>query len=238
MNYKKIYDQIIERANNRVLNGYKEKHHIIPRCLGGGDEKSNIAELTAREHFLCHWLLHEIYPEDKKLLWAFNMMCTVKDRNQMRYTPSSRIVEYAKIKYANSLIGTKQSEEAKEKNRISNSGVNNPFFGKKHSEETKSKMRKSKPSLLGERNPSKKEEVRKKISSKNLGRKLQNITGKNHPFSKRILQFDLNGNFIKEWESMNLAANATNVQHSGIRACCKGRYKQCKGYIWKYKNED
>jgi len=56
MNYQKIYDQIIERAKNRKLEGYKEKHHIIPKCLGGPDNKENLVELTAREHFLCHLL--------------------------------------------------------------------------------------------------------------------------------------------------------------------------------------
>ena len=52
MNYQKIYNQIIERAKNRQLEGYKEKHHIIPRCLNGNNDKENLVKLTAREHFL------------------------------------------------------------------------------------------------------------------------------------------------------------------------------------------
>ena len=60
MNYQRIYNQIIERAKTRQLNCYKEKHHIIPRCIGGKDI-NNIVELTAKEHFLCHRLLCEIY---------------------------------------------------------------------------------------------------------------------------------------------------------------------------------
>jgi len=51
MDYQNIYSQIIERAKNHQLEGYKEKHHIIPKCMGGTDEKENIAELTAKEHF-------------------------------------------------------------------------------------------------------------------------------------------------------------------------------------------
>ena len=62
MEYTRIYNQLIERAQNRTLEGYVEKHHIIPKCLGGSNNKENLVELTAREHFLCHKLLTKIYP--------------------------------------------------------------------------------------------------------------------------------------------------------------------------------
>lgn len=61
MNYQKIHDAIIERAKTRKLKGYKERHHVIPRCLGGPDVESNLVDLTAREHFIVHLLLAEIY---------------------------------------------------------------------------------------------------------------------------------------------------------------------------------
>lgn len=108
MNYQKIYDSIIERAKteNREKNDivYYEAHHIIPICLGGtGNVKQykkheNIVLLTAREHFICHWILHELYPENKELTKAFYLMCAVENGKQERYRPSSRIIEYAKIK--------------------------------------------------------------------------------------------------------------------------------------------
>lgn len=78
MNYKKIYDSIIEVSKNRKTNGYTETHHIIPKSLGGGDDKSNLVSLTAREHFLCHYLLAKMYPtfseEWFKMNNAFIMM--------------------------------------------------------------------------------------------------------------------------------------------------------------------
>ena len=73
MNYKKIYDQLIMRSKTRKLTEYKERHHIVPKCMNGTNDKENIAELTAREHFIAHKLLCEIYPENNKLryaLWA------------------------------------------------------------------------------------------------------------------------------------------------------------------------
>lgn len=62
MDYKKVYDSIIERARNRVeVTEAFDKHHIIPRSLGGSDQKTNLVRLTLREHFICHLLLAKIY---------------------------------------------------------------------------------------------------------------------------------------------------------------------------------
>ena len=55
--YTRWYYSIIDRAQSRTLSGYKERHHIIPRSLGGSNQKNNIVNLTGREHFICHWLL-------------------------------------------------------------------------------------------------------------------------------------------------------------------------------------
>jgi len=85
MNYQKIYYQIIDRAKNRELTSYKELHHIIPKCMGGTDEKENLVYLTAREHYLCHQLLCEIYPKEKKLFFAFWAMSNqLNNKNQKK----------------------------------------------------------------------------------------------------------------------------------------------------------
>lgn len=76
MDYKRIYDSIIERAKERVPEGYVERHHIVPSCMGGSDDKHNLVALTPEEHFLCHVLLVKIYPEHTGLIYAVNMMCT------------------------------------------------------------------------------------------------------------------------------------------------------------------
>lgn len=55
--YTSTYYRIIERSKNRNIFGYTEKHHIIPKSLGGTNSKTNIVVLTAREHYLCHLLL-------------------------------------------------------------------------------------------------------------------------------------------------------------------------------------
>ena len=81
MNYQRIYDQLIDRAKreDRVKEKdgvYYERHHIIPKYLGGEGKTSqwrthsNIVLLTAREHFLAHILLVEIHPKEYKLKHA------------------------------------------------------------------------------------------------------------------------------------------------------------------------
>lgn len=56
--------------------------------------------------------------------------------------------------------------------------------------------------------------------------------------SKTVLQFDKNGNFIKDWSSIKEAARITNMSASNIVRCCKERTKFCGGFIWKYKEKE
>jgi len=74
MNYYKIYQSLVERGKNRSLGeAYKETHHIIPRCMGGSDDKDNLVDLTPEEHFLVHQLLVKIYPKEYGLVKAINL---------------------------------------------------------------------------------------------------------------------------------------------------------------------
>ena len=83
MNYKLHYQKLIERANNRLLTGvYIEKHHIIPKCMGGSDSDDNLVKLTAEEHFVAHQLLVKIYPINKRLLSALSKMCSSSSKNK------------------------------------------------------------------------------------------------------------------------------------------------------------
>jgi hypothetical protein len=101
MDYQKIYNQIIERAKNRELNGYTEKHHIIPKCLGGNNNNENLVRLTAREHFLCHRLLCEMHPNNNKLWYALWLMTVGKNRQKSlsSYIISNRTYEILKLKF-------------------------------------------------------------------------------------------------------------------------------------------
>lgn len=60
--------------------------------------------------------------------------------------------------------------------------------------------------------------------------------GKDNPCSIKVLQYDLQGNFIKEWDSVSEAHKVLKATH--ITDCCKGKRNYSKGYIWKYKEEN
>lgn len=107
MNYQKVYDQIIDRARERKLGGYKEKHHVIPKCMGGSNKKENLVELTAREHFVCHWLLSYMYPQEKKLAYAFWGMCnqTSSENNNRSYKVTSRAYQVGRELFIEAITG-------------------------------------------------------------------------------------------------------------------------------------
>ena len=90
MNYEKHYNTLIERAKEReeFTEGYYERHHIIPRCLGGTDDECNLVYLTPEEHYVAHQLLVKMYPDENGLVYAANMMVlngTYHQRNNKRY---------------------------------------------------------------------------------------------------------------------------------------------------------
>lgn len=137
------YTKIIAIAKNRnVPAEYYEKHHIIPKSMGGSDESENIVILTAREHFICHLLLTKFTTENNrhKMIYAFNGMCNIKRTYQHRYIPSSKIYEIARKNFSNThsstISGRKLSDEHKAK--ISRGGK-----GRKDSVDTIEKRRKS-----------------------------------------------------------------------------------------------
>ena len=84
MNYQRIYNEIVENSLKQSRSKYDaiyyESHHIIPKCLGGSNEKNNIVLLTFREHFICHHLLCKIHKNDTdnyyKLSTALRRMCS------------------------------------------------------------------------------------------------------------------------------------------------------------------
>ena len=234
MNYQRIYNQIVERAQIRQLEGYKEKHHVIPKCLGGSNEKENLVELTAREHFLCHSLLCEIYPKNEKLKHALFLMSIGKQKTKDKhYIISSRVYERLKQEYSQMLTGKKHSEETRKKISENSKGI-------KKSEGTKQKMSESRKG-----HPMYTDEWKEKIRQGNLGRKVSKETKQkqsqlkkgNTNRRKTVLQYDKKENFIKEWSSAYEAALSLNKKTgAAITEVCNGKRKSIFGYIWEYKN--
>ena len=108
MNYLKVYFNIIDKARNLERDVYLELHHIIPRSVFGENllnidgikdvnHKDNLVYLSAREHFVAHWLLHRAFPKNKKLGFAFWAMAGMISPDQKRdYIISSRAISEAR----------------------------------------------------------------------------------------------------------------------------------------------
>lgn len=110
MDYKKHYSTLIERAKTRILNSYTEKHHIVPRCMGGSDDPNNLVRLTPEEHYVAHQLLVKIYPSNHRLINAATMMVANRNTNKMYGWLRRRLQSTQKINQAaenNSSFGTK-----------------------------------------------------------------------------------------------------------------------------------
>ena len=125
------YFSIIDRALARSIDPgmYYEKHHIVPKSLGGDNKKSNIVTLTAKEHFVCHRLLVKMTTGKDKLKMSYAIRCMMKLENeyQVRYKISAKTYETIR-RDTRSVISSAMS------------GENNPFFNKEHSIQTREKM--------------------------------------------------------------------------------------------------
>lgn len=77
MDWKRHYERLIERARDRTIEGYSELHHVVPKCMGGSDKRSNLVRLTPEEHFVAHLLLIKVHPGNRGLVYSVRalMMC-------------------------------------------------------------------------------------------------------------------------------------------------------------------
>ena len=106
--YTDWYYSIVNSAMNRLNVGYTERHHIIPKSLGGSDDRSNLVRLTAREHFICHQLLTKMTTglEKIKMLHALGKFVQV-NRLQQR-TLTSKQYDIARKAISDARTGTKR----------------------------------------------------------------------------------------------------------------------------------
>lgn len=123
--------------------------------------------------------------------------------------------------------------------------VSKRLKGTKFSKETKQKISKAKKDHICYKNIERNSKISKsnqknyklnslrnqKISEKLKGRKADWMKFRNKP----ILQFDLQGNFIKEWKSQTEASISLNKSSSAINECCNNKRKSAYKYIWKFK---
>lgn len=152
--YTRWYYNIIKRAQTRIITGYTEKHHIIPRSLGGTNDQSNLVRLTAKEHFVCHLLLTKMTEGKFKrsMCYAVWQMTNINGRTtRERYTPTASMYEVLRRQLSESYkgvpktyknwLGKKHTLESKKLQSSVKQGKNNPMYGRTQSNETVNAIR-------------------------------------------------------------------------------------------------
>ena len=140
MDYTACYNRIIHKAQSRHLTSGYETHHIVPKCLGGPNNKSNLVRLTIKEHFVCHRLLTKMHQglAKQKMSFAFYRLC---NRHQIK---NSRAYETAKNEVRKALsdihTGKTISEQHKQAIRSKCRGM----VGRKHADDSLATMRQKK----------------------------------------------------------------------------------------------
>lgn len=125
--YKKEQQNV---SSKKDINGYCEKHHIIPKSLGGNNNRENLVFLSAKDHFKCHQLLVLMTEgESKSKMWSgLWRMMNKQSKNQERdYVFTEDDYEEARINHSITHSHRLQGE-------------NNYFYNKKHSAVTIKKM--------------------------------------------------------------------------------------------------
>jgi hypothetical protein len=119
------YSLILSAKERHSITGYTEKHHIIPRSMGGSDDPDNLVILTAKEHFVCHLLLTKMTTGLHKRSMAYAAWQMTHINERPRYRISSKIYELLRTTLSQSYKGT-----------FDRRGKKNPFYGKKHTTDT------------------------------------------------------------------------------------------------------
>ena len=233
---------------------YHERHHIIPKCMGGGNEEENLIDLFAREHFEVHRLLALENPDNKSLQYAFFMMSSENHLGDKEYEVTPEEYEEAKKAFSASISGENSVWYGTHR-----FGEQNPMYGKTHSQEAREKIRQAALNrseetldkirkrakerlsipennyMFGKRHS---QETRKKLSDRAKERfqdprshpmfGVQRF-GKDNPRSRMVVCIET----MIIYDSAQTASNKTGIDNSVICKNCKGRYKSAGGYHWK-----
>lgn len=225
MTYNDFINNILNtRGRFNCKEGYCERHHIVPKSCGGTNDKENLIDLYAKEHFIAHKLLAQENPNNQKLIHAYGIMAFASTKDEERYELSPEEYEEARMtlslmmkeKYKDKTnhpsYGTHVSEERKRKISETNKG-NKYCLGRVISQETREKI------SIANKNPS--EETRKKMS---LAQKNRQLNGGSNPNAKKVMRLK-DG---KIYDTLKEAAEDNNINYSTF----KTRIKTKKDFIY------
>ena len=208
--YEEFIQNILDtRGRFNCGDEYCERHHIKPRCLGGTDEKDNLIDLFAREHFKAHRLLALENPENDGLIYSWWIMSHGKNQNRITHLVTAEEYEEARIALSNAkkkFLSNPENHPMYGKHRF---GKDNPNYGNYWTDEQKQKQSEIlKGKMVGENNP------------------MYGVHryGKDHPRARRVIRLS----DLKIYDYSDLAAKDNNVCAATICNRCKA----CKDFMY------
>lgn len=233
MGYEEFIQNILDtRGRFACGDEYHERHHILPKCMGGTNDEDNLIDLYAKEHFEAHRLLALENPDNDKLVYALWCMSNVKNEyTGERYQITAGEYEEVRKVYSET-ASHKYAGDGNPMYGVHRFGENSPHYGKQMSEEARKKISEARVGkYCGENSPNfgnhrfagenhplfgkhPSDETRKKISDKMKERYSNPV---NHPMSRKVIRLlDL-----KIYDYIGSAAEDNNVCRKTIRIKCK-----------------
>lgn len=223
MNYQKHYDLLMKKAQSRAKpDGYTERHHIMPRSMGGSNNKENLVDLTAREHFVAHYLWAKVHGGNQ--WFAIYRM----KGHQCKIYMNSRLFEIAR-KYAaeqksKDMIGENNVAKRDDvrKKLKDNNGMNNPIHRAKYDS-----------AMKGDNHP-RRRNPEKWAHLKGVKRIINAPKGADHHNSRKIRCVETNAVF----DTLNMAVDWLREQgkkaYNGNIVTGAQNGKMRYGYHWEY----
>lgn len=173
----------------------------------------------------CHHVWETMLGYSKEELIEMNEYYGIPAMNLVFLTPAEH-KRIHNLGERNRNFGRYYSEEERRKMNESRKGKccgeEHFLFGKHRSEETKNKISESLKETLNKPN------IKMKMREAKLGKT-------NTPNSKRVIQYTIEGSFVKEWPSSAEIERQLGFKRKCISKVCLGERKQAYNFIWKYK---
>ena len=146
--YTKWYFELMDKAKDmpKIKGEYYEKHHILPKSLGGSNDKENLVFLSAREHFLSHLMLvrmaHFTYAK-MKMQKAAHFFIANHRHNNLKINCNT--YGLLKKQHSEAMRARKHTPEEIEKRRLANTGKKRTEEQKRRMSEAQQKLKETDP---------------------------------------------------------------------------------------------
>jgi hypothetical protein len=127
LHYLNRYIKFISSIKNTDNTSITEKHHILPKSMGGLDHPGNLIDLTPRQHYLAHWMLWKAYKSKQMTATFFSMNNRVNPYCQRNFIPNSRIYQKVREDFLKEISDSTsllwQDPEYRRKHQVTNSSI-------------------------------------------------------------------------------------------------------------------